>query len=228
MARREARLPTNSLYFPSRSGILTQRRVRTRLPAPPFCLRFPRLTRPERGTGPKTPWFRGVLGEGPAKAEPETVGRRHRSQAIGALSPRLVTAVRAEGSVQPHVTSNRFQPRHRARPAPAIADQPGLLPLAPNRTTFQGPLSELGAHDRRSLRDRRMLGSTRPPPNFATFPVAAEVAFALPLGAAADPPPLALLLPPSALLLEFDAPLLQRRRCRLDSIGILSGHLGWD
>jgi hypothetical protein len=174
---------------------LAQRRVRHRLLPPPFSPRLRGLTRPEHESSASFPRFRGVLEE--ASLRNRTGDRwtsapiaRHRS-VVSAAGYR----VSVEGSVQPHVTSNRFQPRHRSRPAPATADQPGRLPLAPKRTTFQGALSELRAPDGRSLRHRRMLGLRRPPPNFATFPVAAEVASVLPLGAVADPPPAGVLPP---------------------------------
>ncbi len=62
-----------SLYFPYRTGICSRRRVRYRLVPPPSSLRRRRRRRRDPGRPPKTPRLRGVLGEGPGEAEPETV-----------------------------------------------------------------------------------------------------------------------------------------------------------
>ena len=85
---RRARFPRNSLHFPCISGNWPRRRVRPGLVPPPFSLRL----RGSVGRGafwpPKTPWCRGVLGEGPGEAEPETAGfgpGRRRSPCLSLL-----------------------------------------------------------------------------------------------------------------------------------------------
>ncbi len=97
--RRAAWLPTNSLYLPGRSGISTQRRVRARLPAPPFSLRPRRRRGPSASRPPpQTPCSRGVWGEGPGKPEPETAGsgfERRRSRR-SSLLPSWAVRIRSE------------------------------------------------------------------------------------------------------------------------------------
>ncbi len=76
--------------FPADQGIEPERRVRSRLPPPPFSLRFRRF-RSRSANHPQNP---GIIGERLGDPEPETVGCRRRSHHSGALSPQPDVAVR--------------------------------------------------------------------------------------------------------------------------------------
>ena len=83
-----------SLHFPCRSGICAQRRVRHRLGSPPSSLRLRGSSSRSVAWPPKTPWFRGVLGEGSGEPEPETVGSGRGSRCIRESSLLPSSAVR--------------------------------------------------------------------------------------------------------------------------------------
>ncbi len=61
VSSRRARYRRKSLYFPCRSGIWPQRRVRYRLVPPPLSLLLQRLPARTRAQPEKSPRFRGVL-----------------------------------------------------------------------------------------------------------------------------------------------------------------------
>jgi hypothetical protein len=138
--RREAWLPTNSLYFPSRSGIVIQRRVRTRLPAPPASRRFRRRRGRSASRPPPTPWLRGVLGEGRGEGEPETAGYGLGRRLGRCLSPLPSWAVRirsrfVSAKAEAQQTGNTMVA---VRP-PEVADESvEQTPAIPNAETLEG------------------------------------------------------------------------------------------
>jgi len=67
VSSRRVRYRRDSLYFPCRSGIWPQRRVRYRLVPPPFSLRVQRLPARTGAQPEKSPRFRGVLAVEPSR-----------------------------------------------------------------------------------------------------------------------------------------------------------------
>ena len=65
-----------SVYFPSKSGIFAQRRVRYRLHAPPFSLPLRRFPARTRAQPEKSPRFRGVLAAKPSRIRTGDFGFR--------------------------------------------------------------------------------------------------------------------------------------------------------
>jgi hypothetical protein len=57
----------------------------------------PGFVEPERGSRPKTPWLRGVLGEGPGEGEPETArcGLGRRRSRCSSLLPSSAVRIRS-------------------------------------------------------------------------------------------------------------------------------------
>ncbi len=102
---RRVRYRRSSLYFPCRSGIWPQRRVRPRLHPPPSSLPTQRLFGKSARRPGKIPRFRAVLGEGLRASEPrrEVDGNDQitRLKSLGrvlAHAPFPYSRLRAEGS----------------------------------------------------------------------------------------------------------------------------------
>jgi len=88
-----------SLYFPCRSGKRQQRRVRSRLPPPPFSLRVQRLPVRTPAQPEKSPRFRGVLAAKPSRIRTGDCGFRARKTA----PPVFISVAKLGGSVSPPI-----------------------------------------------------------------------------------------------------------------------------